>query len=249
MPKKSVVKPKTKKQAKLPVKSNALAIPEVNGRKLSLVPTIFQSQQVLHMLQRTPKEHVYQRPGKGGGTWNFVTGAYVKKSLNYIFGWLWNFEVVDKGREGDQVWVQGRLTILNPQTFAPMIIKEHFGRADMKFKKGTKDPLDYGNDLKAAATDALKKCASEFGIASDIYAGNEFKEIKKQDKGFTPPPVDESVVEGEVVPPSAPSQTVKAAHFECYDCAEVIDEQVAKFSIKMFKAPLCRGCQNERKNT
>ena len=34
-----------------------------------------------------------------------------------------------------------------------------------------------GNDLKAATTDALKKCASELGIASDIYAPNEFKAI------------------------------------------------------------------------
>ena len=40
--------------------------------------------------------------------------------------------------------------------------------------------LDYGNDLKAAATDALKKCASELGIASDIYGSEEFKEIKKE---------------------------------------------------------------------
>ena len=37
--------------------------------------------------------------------------------------------------------------------------------------------MDLGNDLKAATTDALKKCASELGIASDIYAPNEFKSI------------------------------------------------------------------------
>jgi isopentenyldiphosphate isomerase len=65
-----------------------------------------------------------------------------------------------------------------------MIVKEQFGRADVKFKKGTEIPIDYGNDLKAASTDALKKCASELGIASDIYGKNEFKEIKvvKKDK-------------------------------------------------------------------
>jgi hypothetical protein len=32
--------------------------------------------------------------------------------------------------------------------------------------------------MKAAATDALKKCAAELGIASDVYGKNEFKEIK-----------------------------------------------------------------------
>ena len=48
----------------------------------------------------------------------------------------------------------------------------------MKPKKfPSTQPLDLGNDLKAATTDALKKCASELGIASDIYAPNEFKAI------------------------------------------------------------------------
>ena len=58
------------------------------------------------------------------------------------------------------------------------IIKMQFGRADIKFKKDTKEPMDLGNDLKAATTDALKKCASELGIAGDIYGTNEFKEIQ-----------------------------------------------------------------------
>ena len=40
-------------------------------------------------------------------------------------------------------------------------------------------PVNLGNDFKASATDALKKCASEFGIASDVYGKNEFKEIRQ----------------------------------------------------------------------
>ena len=35
--------------------------------------------------------------------------------------------------------------------------------------------------MKAAATDALKKCASEIGIAADIYNADEFREIKIQE--------------------------------------------------------------------
>jgi len=34
--------------------------------------------------------------------------------------------------------------------------------------------------LKAASTDALKKCASEIGIANDIYGADEFKGIQEQ---------------------------------------------------------------------
>lgn len=156
---------------------------EEEKNELSMTTTPISKDQMLKIFQRTPNEHIYSRPAKGGGQWTFVTGVYVKKILNYVFGFLWDFEIKDKGREGDQVWVLGRLTIKNEQGVA-MIVKEQFGRADVKFKKGTEIPLDYGNDLKAASTDALKKCASELGIASDIYGKNEFKEIKvvKKDK-------------------------------------------------------------------
>ena len=46
-----------------------------------------------------------------------------------------------------------------------------------RYKRGTQDPLNLGNDYKAAATDALKKCAADIGIASDIYGKDEFREI------------------------------------------------------------------------
>ena len=37
--------------------------------------------------------------------------------------------------------------------------------------------MSVGNDLKAAATDCLKKCAAEIGIAADIYNKEDFREI------------------------------------------------------------------------
>lgn len=164
-------------------------------KALTLVPAPLKQNQLLMILQRTPRNHIYRRPAKGGGEWEYVTGVYVKKVLNYVFGWMWDFEIKEhgreKGEEGDLVWVLGRLTIKD-KSGKPMIVKEQFGRADVKFKKNTKIPLDFGNDLKAAATDALKKCASELGIASDIYGKNEFMEIQKVDKGFVPPKEDEA---------------------------------------------------------
>jgi recombination DNA repair RAD52 pathway protein len=134
------------------------------------------SEQILFIMQKTPKEHIYTRPAKGGGSWDYVTGVYIEKVLNYVFGFDWDFEIKNHGAEGNQIWVLGRLTVrtLNDKT----IIKEQFGRADLKQKRDKTGYLDYGNDLKAAATDALKKCASKLGIASDVYGKNEFKEIK-----------------------------------------------------------------------
>ena len=101
-----------------------------------------------------------------------------------MFGWDWDFEIIEHkfDLQVRQAYVLGKLTV---RTGGKEIKKMQFGRVDVKFKtewvdgkkQSTNTPLDIGNDLKAAATDCLKKCASELGIASDIYAPNEFKEI------------------------------------------------------------------------
>lgn len=137
--------------------------------------------QLSFLLQKTPEAHIYKRPAKGGGQWSYVTGIYVKKVLNLMFGWDWDFEVVEYkyDLEVKQVFVLGKLTCRSNES---KVIKMQFGSKDIMFKKSTNIPLDLGNDLKAATTDALKKCASELGIASDVYAPNEFKAIKVVDE-------------------------------------------------------------------
>ena len=147
-------------------------------KKLSLIDSPITNEQILSIFQRTPKKHVYERPAKGGGKWKYVTGVYVKKVLNYVFGFLWSFEVKEIEEKYGQIIVLGRLTVLNPKTLQPMVWKEQVGRSDIKMKKDGSGPLDYGNDKKAAVTDSLKKCASEYGVANDIYGSMEFRDIK-----------------------------------------------------------------------
>src|SRR5690606_35691147 len=130
--------------------------------------------QLQTLLKRTPKEYVKERPAKGGGKWKFVSGGYVKKVLNLMFGWDWDFEVVSEQVAFGQVIVKGKSTC---RSNGKEIVKMQFGKKDVVFKKGTQDPLDIGNDFKAAATDALKKCAAELGIAADIYNAEEFREV------------------------------------------------------------------------
>jgi hypothetical protein len=197
MTKKTTKKKVTKKTTDCLILTEKDFAPEKTGTKLALVTPSqmpLSTKQILKIFQRTPKQHVHTRPAKGGGTWDYVTGTYVKKVLNHVFGWLWDFEIMDKGREGNQVWVQGKLTIRDPKTRQPAIVKTQFGGADVKVKKGTKDCLNYANDLKAATTDCLKKCASELGVANDIYGKNEFKDLGvSMDKPIKPviKPVEE----------------------------------------------------------
>lgn len=172
--------------------------PEITQSELSKVGTnLLNKNQLNFLFAPTPKKHIYERPAKGGGKWQYVTGTYFKKVLNLMFGWDWDFEIMDEivNMEAAQVIIKGRLTI---RTGNRTIVRMQYGRQDLKFKndfllddKGNKVlgtngypkkfkttiPLDLGNDLKGAATDALKKCASELGIASDVYAPKEYKEI------------------------------------------------------------------------
>lgn len=141
--------------------------PAINEKQISL------------LLKRTPEKYIKERPAKGGGYWKYVSGGYVKKVLNLMFGFDWSFEIMEQLIIHDEAIVKGKLTI---NSGGKTIVKMQFGNKDIVYKKlqqgeTERKPLSIGNDLKAAATDALKKCAAEIGIAADIYNAEEFREI------------------------------------------------------------------------
>lgn len=158
----------------------------VNEKELSLIEdNSLNRKQLQLILQKTPSQYVKKRPAKGGGEWEYVTGGYVKKCLNLMFGWRWSFEIIDEKImiEAKEVVVKGRLTC---HTIKGEIVKMQYGNKDIMFRKNSKIPLSIGNDMKAAATDCLKKCAAEIGIAADIYNKEDFREVKvEQDNSLT----------------------------------------------------------------
>ena len=144
----------------------------------------FNFEQLKKIRHSTPASMVYKRPAKGGGTWKYVKAADVILALNTTFGGFWDFSIItdeatalEMAVKTKSVVVRGRLTITNPST-GVSVTREQYGRKDVTFKKGTNEPMDFGNDMKAAASDALKKCASQFGLFNDIYRDNELVEIK-----------------------------------------------------------------------
>lgn len=136
---------------------------------------IFSERQLILLLQKTPPSHIKTRQGRGGKTFRYATVSYVTLRLNQIFGWSWSFEVkshsIDPG--GKSVTVEGRLSVLSPVDGRVLVSKEQFGGADLKYASGTDRLVDFADDLKAATSDALKKCASMLGIAADLYADPE----------------------------------------------------------------------------
>lgn len=204
--------------------------------KYSLVKTSVEEKQVLHMLQKTPTIHVHKRKGRAGLMFEYVTGTYMKKVLNYVFGWNWDFEIVSEKEIGKQIVVRGRLTVKDNK--GNKIVKEQYGGADIKYKDSK--PMDIGNDYKAAATDALKKCASELGIASDIYGKNEFKDIGR--------PVEETAEK--VIQTEAPKNGYACEGYKKKDGCPgniILTAIQAKYSQKLYKKHLCSTCQNSVK--
>lgn len=184
---------------------NNLAL--VEKEELSLVSdNSLNENQLDIILRRTPEVYKKKRPAKGGGEWTYVTGGYIKKCLNMMFGWDWDFEILGEQVLHGEVIVKGKLTC---RTNGKTIIKTQFGNKDIVYKKQNAEqiatgapqiPLSIGNDMKAAATDALKKCASEIGIAADIYNADEFKEVnvatdKKRKKSDASKPIDLEILE------------------------------------------------------
>ena len=52
--------------------------------------------QLGRLLTKTPERYIKTRPAKGGGTWKYLSGGYVKKTLNIMFGWDWDLEILEQ---------------------------------------------------------------------------------------------------------------------------------------------------------
>ena len=156
----------------------------ITEKDLSLInDNVFNAKQMQLLLANTPARFVKQRPAKGGGTWSYVSGGYVRKVLNLLFGFDWDFEILSEQIMHGEAVVKGKLTVRSGER---VVSKMQYGNKEITYKndyqkyideKGverfkkikTDEVLSIGNDLKAAATDCLKKCAAELGVANDIY--------------------------------------------------------------------------------
>jgi hypothetical protein len=105
---------------------------------------------------------IKQRKGRNG-VLDYVEGHTVIARLNAALDGAWSFEVVAHEVRDDEVLVLGKLT-------AAGIVKMQFGASQVTRDRETKALISLGDDLKAAATDALKKCATFLGVGLHLYA-------------------------------------------------------------------------------
>jgi len=108
---------------------------------------------------------VKTRRGAFGQTLSFVEGLEYVRRLNDAFDGDWSFEVLDHKIVDGQVIVLARLV-------AGGVSKMSFGGSTITLGRETGQPVSLADDLKAAATDALKKAASLLGVGLYLYGEN-----------------------------------------------------------------------------
>lgn len=134
------------------------------------LPVQLSSKQVELLNEETPPVMV-KKVQKGGGMYSYVPIGYMIERLNKVFEHRWTFEVLREFEKEGHICVLGRLQVMLGEGL--IIRKETFGGADIKRysekHKNAGKPLNLSNDYKAAASDALKKCASMLGVCKDVY--------------------------------------------------------------------------------
>jgi len=109
-------------------------------------------------------EQIKQREGNFGKMLDYIEGHEVIQRLNDAFDSEWSFTITKHEimQETDEVIVIGQLN-------AGGIVKSQFGSSQITRAKDTGDPISLAADLKAAATDALKKAATLLGVGLHLY--------------------------------------------------------------------------------
>ena len=215
---------KNKRQVKKQKTALVVSAPVVQSLQLNQT-------QKLALAARTPQEFVKTRKGRGGKTLSYVEGGYVVARLNQVFGPLnWSWEEmrressdrkVEKSSSGE-VTVHGRLTIID-HIKGYKVWKEADGQHPIH------DNVPLGDAYKSANTDALKKAASLFGIAMDVY-WQQFDE---------PSGNDDKPTRGSV--PTPPTQTqlfeyAKRGILQMKDVAMLAEMQQKVMTSKLYSA-------------
>lgn len=141
-----------------------------------------------------PRDAVQQRQGGGGRSFDYVAAHTVIRRLNDAAGaWDWRIKSMDWRQMGGEalIVVEGELTIPGLGTRAGVGVQKVSDRG--------------GEDLvKGASSDALKKAATLFGVAIDLYGPDFEADAERPSQPSQPPPRPQSRPSGPPPPPREP---------------------------------------------
>lgn len=131
-------------------------------------------------------EQIKRREGNFGRTLDYISGADIIQRLNDAFDAEWSFRIIlhEIIKEADEVFVLGELKACD-------IVKTQFGSSKITRARESGEMISLADDLKSAATDALKKAATLLGVGLHLY-NDKGEDIRPRDQkghvkvGFDP---------------------------------------------------------------
>lgn len=116
---------------------------------------------------------IRHKKGGYGQTLRYVEWADVVKRLNAVFSGDWSFEIIEWQLRNRTIVVLGKLSVGG-------ISKMQFGSSALD------EALPFGDVVKAAASDALKRCSVLTGIGLHLYGSHPRQ--TRQKPAAQPPP-------------------------------------------------------------
>lgn len=121
-------------------------------------------QERLRVLSR-PFTDIKTRPGRNSGAISYIEGHAVVQRLNEALQGDWSFKVLEREVTEGEVIVLGELR-------AGDVSKQAFGGSEITRTRDGR-VVSLADDLKSAATDALKKAATLLGVGLHLYGVEE----------------------------------------------------------------------------
>ncbi len=115
--------------------------------------------------QPFPENLIRSRKGAVGKSFSYVEGSEYVRRLNEVFESAWSYTVEQHSIRDSEVIVLGRLTAGN-------VVKCAFGGSSITINREG-EIISIADDLKAAATDSLKKAASLLGVGLSLYSSDQ----------------------------------------------------------------------------
>jgi hypothetical protein len=127
-----------------------------------------------------PDDAVSSRRGSHGKTLQYIETWRVIDRLNDAFGHDWSWRVLEWQLVESEIVVVAELD-------AGGVVKHGFGNSTITRGKDSGEPVNIGDDVKSAASDALKKAATLFGVGLELYSGRTKKPAATTTTPATPP--------------------------------------------------------------
>lgn len=201
-----------------------------------------------------PFDHLGQVPIGGGGTSAFIEWTDAKLRMDAAVGvdnWDWHvsdLQIIGDVREGYAI-CKGSMTVRFPD--GTSTTKEQFGESQYGQGGGG---MTVGNAAKGASSDALKKCASLFGVAFDQVAGRAGKSSSRNGQGQAPRPQPQGNRAAAPAPAPSNGDGYDDEGYYCSDCQDEITggrfsdgreftaQTAAGWGTKKHGRPLCGRC-------